>query len=239
MSDNSRAFNKQTTTFRLWLVRHGATSWNAEGRFCGASDPPLSLAGQEQAYWLSQQLQTASLTAIYSSDLLRAKQTAEQIVSLCLPVQSTTLWRELAFGDWEGLTYAEIVALPEQDLSFFTDPLHCAPPSGESLTDLSQRVQRGLALLVDVARSLVQAGKPVHDFVLVSHAGPLRVLLCQLLHVPVEYQWQFQLAPGSLSALDLSSGPDEEVFASLALLNMHMPKVSDEEKEKHTEREAL
>jgi broad specificity phosphatase PhoE len=92
--------------------------------------------------------------------------------------------------------------------------------------DLSRRVRQGLTLLVDAAHSVVQAGKPLHDFVLVSHAGPLRVLLCQLLHVPVVYQWQFQLAPGSLSALDLSFAPDEELFASLALLNMQMPRLS-------------
>jgi len=226
MTDDARVLDKQTTAFRLWLVRHGTTIWNAEGRFCGASDPPLSPAGQEQAHWLAQQLQTTALTAIYSSDLQRARQTAELIGSQRLPVQSTALWRELAFGDWEGLTYAEIVALPEHDLRFFTDPLHFAPPSGESLMDLSRRVRQGLTLLVDAAHSVVQAGKPLHDFVLVSHAGPLRVLLCQLLHVPVVYQWQFQLAPGSLSALDLSLAPDEELFASLALLNMQMPRLS-------------
>jgi broad specificity phosphatase PhoE len=239
MVGDASMFDRRTIELRLWLVRHGTTTWNAEGRFCGASDPPLSSVGQEQAHWLSQQLQTVPLTAVYCSDLQRAHQTAEQIAGQRLLVQSTTLWRELAFGDWEGLTYAEIVALPGQDLRFFTDPLHFAPPSGESLMDLSQRVQRGLTLLVDAARSLVQAGKPLHDFVLVSHAGPLRVLLCQLLHVPLVYQWQFQLAPGSLSALDLSLAPGEEVFASLALLNMQMPRVSGEEKEKHTEREAL
>ncbi|HEY4389289.1 MAG TPA: histidine phosphatase family protein, partial [Ktedonobacteraceae bacterium] len=199
MSDEINAYGEHPGSFRLWLVRHGATIWNAEGRFCGASDIPLSPQGEQQARWLSQQLQPTKIAAIYSSDLLRARQTAEQIAQQ-LPVQSTALWRELAFGRWEGLTYAEITALPENDLRFFSDALQFAPPGGESLMALNQRVQQAFTLLV----AATHAHKSPCDVILVSHGGPLRVLLCQLLHVPLTYQWQFQLAPGSLSALDLS-----------------------------------
>ncbi len=223
MTGDSLSLEANTGSFRLWLVRHGATTWNLEGRFCGESDIPLSPLGLEQALWLRGQLQSARIMTIYSSDLVRARLTAELLAPQYLSVAATALWRELAFGRWEGLTYAEIAALPENDLRFFTDSLHFAPPAGESLLDLSRRVQQGFALLLEAAHATALAGNRLDDVVLVSHGGPLRVLLCQLLHVPLEYQWQFQLAPGSLSAFDLSLAPDAvSPFASLALLNLSM-----------------
>ena len=231
MADEIKAHGEPSGTFRLWLVRHGATIWNAGGRFCGASDIPLSPQGEAQASWLNQQLSSAKIAAISSSDLLRARQTAERIARQQVPIQFTALWRELAFGHWEGLTYAEITALPANDLRFFSDALHFAPPGGESLLELSQRVQQALALIIADASARIAAHESPGDIVLVSHGGPLRVLLCLLLHVPLEYQWQFQLAPGSLSALDLSPAPGEDLpIASLALLNMQSPSEALKEK---------
>jgi broad specificity phosphatase PhoE len=221
MTDQIKSQEKPLGPLRLWLVRHGATAWNAEGRFCGTSDIPLSPQGEEQARWLGQQLSSARIAAIHASDLLRARQTAEQIAGQQVPLYFTALWRELAFGRWEGLTYAEIAALPANDLRFFDDSLHFAPPEGESLTEL----QRALTLLVADAHARIAAHGPLQNLVLVSHGGPLRVLLCLLLHVPLVYQWQFQLAPGSLSALDLSLTLGEELpLASLALLNLQSSK---------------
>jgi broad specificity phosphatase PhoE len=203
---------------RLWLVRHGETAWNAEGRFCGISDLPLSLRGEQQVQWLRKEFRGRNIAGVYASDLLRARQTAEQLA--LLPIQSSGLWREISFGRWEGLTYREIRDLPENDLRFFTDPVKVAPPEGETLLELAGRVREGLMeLMVDAERAQSR-----QEMVLVSHAGPLRVLLCLLLHVPLEYHWQFQLAPGSYSALDLSLvGTGELPIASLALLNMQPP----------------
>jgi alpha-ribazole phosphatase len=224
MADEIKPQEEPSGSFRLWLVRHGATIWNAEGRFCGESDIPLSAQGEAQARWLSQRLSSVNVAAIYASDLLRARQTAEQIARQQVPLHFTALWRELDFGRWEGLTYSEIVALPANDLRFFNDSLHFAPPGGESLTDLSQRVQQAFTTLVADARES-------RDLVLVSHGGALRVLLCLLLHVPLVYQWQFQLAPGSLSALDLTPALGEDLpFASLALLNLQSPSEALKEK---------
>lgn len=201
---------------RLWLVRHGITQWNSEQRFCGHSDIPLSPEGRRQAQWLGRRLRLERIAAVYSSDLLRARQTAE-IIALPQRVQVSVAaaWRELSFGTWEGLTYGQIVQRHGRQPDFFTDPVHAAPPGGESLTDLVLRVQLAFTELVWEHEGAI---------VLVSHGGPLRVLLCVLLGMPLERQWQLRLAPGSLSALDILPPVEGAApVATLALLNEQRP----------------
>src|SRR4051794_28226885 len=90
--------NPLQSSRRLWLIRHGATIWNSEQRFCGCSDIPLSDQGREQAAWLADYLHSASIGIIYSSDLLRARQTAEIIShAQSVPIQVSAAWRELDF----------------------------------------------------------------------------------------------------------------------------------------------
>jgi alpha-ribazole phosphatase len=206
---------------RLWLVRHGVTQWNVEQRFCGHSDIPLSAQGRAQARWLARRLQGEAITTIYTSDLLRARETAEIIAKQYeQPVQISVspAWREIAFGVWEGLTYAQIVQEYGEQQGFFTDPLQCAPPGGEALTDLAQRVWT--AFLAIAFPAVPARG----DAVLVSHGGPLRVLLCRILGMPLERQWQLHIDPGSLSAIDLVPVRGEITpLATLALLNAQRP----------------
>lgn len=201
-------------TRRLWLVRHGITSWNMQRRFCGHTDIPLSAQGRVQARWLAQQLQEEAISTIYTSDLTRARETAEIIASQSIEavqVKLSAAWREINFGAWEGLTYAEIAKQFEDQLGFFTDPEHYSPPNGESLAHLLQRVQDELTT---IARN---GDLPIEgDVVIVSHGGPLRVLLCSLLGMPLERQWQLRLDPGSLSAIDLL--PIHELPAPRAIL---------------------
>ena len=207
-------------TRRLWLVRHGLTRWNTQQRFCGHSDIPLSAGGRVQARWLARRLQEEAIAVIYTSDLARARETAETIASQstqAVPVKVSTAWREIDFGAWEGLTYAEIAEQFKDQLGFFTDPEQCSPPGGESLAHMLQRV---MAELAAIARSDDRSIEG--DVVIVSHGGPLRVLLCSMLGMPLERQWQIRLDPGSLSAIDLL--PIHEPWtpqAILALLNVH------------------
>lgn len=190
-------------TQRLWLVRHGSTQWNSTHRLCGHSDIPLSPTGRTQARWLARRLRHEPVRAIYSSDLSRARETAEAIVaqqSNPVPIHYSAAWREINFGAWEGLTYATIAEQYPEQLAFFTEPEQHSPSGGESLTAMLQRVQAALLAL------LMQAEQG--DIVLVAHGGPLRALLCQCLHMPLNSQWQLRLDPGSLSCLDIVM-PDE------------------------------
>jgi broad specificity phosphatase PhoE len=92
----------------LLLVRHGETDWNADGRLQGHTDRPLSDYGRRQAQQLAGELEAEELDAIYSSDLTRARETAEIVgARLGLPVELDPDLREKDWGNWEGLTIVE------------------------------------------------------------------------------------------------------------------------------------
>ncbi len=197
---------------RIWLVRHGQTAWNEQQRFCGCTDIPLSATGRRQARWLATCLRSMSIAAIYSSDLNRARETAELIAKKRqIDVVVSPAWREIAFGTWEGLTYAEVATLFKNQLGFFTDPAYYAPPEGETLTDVLQRVLPALTFIMQQTHS--------GDVVVVSHGAVLRGLLCSLLGMPLSHQWQLRLDTGSLSAIDVSLDKNGSSLTSLATLN--------------------
>jgi 2,3-bisphosphoglycerate-dependent phosphoglycerate mutase len=182
---------------RLLLVRHGETAWNAVGRLQGQTPLPLNARGQRQAVALTRAIATESVQAVYSSDLQRARQTAHSIATaLGLLVQHEAGWREMAFGRWEGLTWAEIQQRDPAALAAWqADSLHVAPPEGETLAQVHERVKAAFAGLI--------AAHQGHTVVVVSHGGPLRLLLCLTLGLPPQAHWRFMLHPGSLSALHL------------------------------------
>src|SRR2546426_7616641 len=134
-------------TRRLWLVRHGLTEWNTQQRYCGHRDIPLSAQGRAQALWLAERLQKEMISAIYTSDLVRARETAEVIAHQRTPavqIMVSAAWRELNFGEWEGLTYTQIAEQFKDQLGFFTDPEHHSPPNGELVANLQPRVKDAL-----------------------------------------------------------------------------------------------
>jgi adenosylcobinamide kinase/adenosylcobinamide-phosphate guanylyltransferase len=155
----------------------------------------LNAVGHRQAAALARRLADEPIDAIYASDLQRAWQTAEAVAAHHdLPVHRDPRLRELHFGIWEGLTYAEIEAQdPEALAAWREDPLNVAPPEGETLAELAQRVA---ALRADL-----EAAHPEETALLVSHNGVLRVLICQALGLPPENYWQFHMSNASLSDL--------------------------------------
>lgn len=182
---------------KLVLVRHGETVWNAAGCFQGQTDVPLSMTGRRQAAAVVRALGTETVHAVYASDLQRTKETARMIaVPLNLTVQLEPRLREMAFGSWEGLTYAEIQHHdPETLASWQRDPLHVAPPGGETLLQVTDRVRTVLHDIGAVCRE--------QTVVLVAHGGPIRILLCLALGLPPQAHWQFAIHPSSLSELQV------------------------------------
>jgi len=197
---------------RIWLVRHGETAWNEHRRFCGYTDIPLSPLGLRQAHKLASQLQHKPITAIYSSDLSRARETAD-IIAKKRPIDIivSPAWREIYFGAWEGLTYDEIATSFHEQRGFFTDPEHSAPPQGETLTEVLQRVIPALHEIMQRAHH--------GEIMLVSHGGVLRGLLCSLLGMPLRNQWQLRIDTGSLSAIDISLDEHGDLLVALVGLN--------------------
>jgi alpha-ribazole phosphatase len=156
----------------FYLVRHGQTDWNKEGRYQGQANTPLNVTGQEQARRIAAKLAHRRVDAIYSSDLDRARCTAEAVAEqLELPVRLDRRLREINHGEWEGMLFTDIVRQYGREIQEReTNPLQARAPGGESVTELAQRV---LAAADDIAQS-----HPGETVVLVSHGLSLAVLVC-------------------------------------------------------------
>jgi probable phosphoglycerate mutase len=156
----------------LFLVRHGETDWNAAGRWQGQTDVPLNARGREQAREVAERLRAGGIAAIASSDLLRARATAEIVASeLGLEVSHLdAALRERRFGCFEGLTREEVAArFPEAWARYLADP-GPAPPGGESRDELIGR------LLPAVASAVARLPGPL---LVVMHGGAMRALLAE------------------------------------------------------------
>lgn len=157
---------------RLLLVRHGQSTWNAEGRWQGWSDPPLSPLGESQATEGADALVDidAHLTEVRSSDLVRARSTAEVMAArLGLgPVVTDPDLREYHVGHWEGRTRPEIQAGWPDELAAWRAGTIVATPGGETRVHFEARV--GAALLR-------MAGSGAHSdgsVVVATHGGVIR-----------------------------------------------------------------
>jgi broad specificity phosphatase PhoE len=193
---------------RLFLVRHGESPSNRELRYLGRRDEPLTEAGMRQAECLATALSGLPLAAVYASPLQRAAQTGLRIAEgLGLPLVNEPRLIEQRFGDWEGLTRAEVMARggEERDwlLRWERDP-EAVPPDGESLAAVKTRV---LALLADLS-----AAHPGAWVTLVSHVSPIKALLCAALGAPLTAARRLFLDPGTLSVVDWGEAPVMRLF---------------------------
>ena len=157
----------------LILARHGQTDWNIEGRWQGHSDTPLNATGLEQARLLAGELAGERFAAIYSSDLQRARVTAETVARpLGLSVHTDPRLRELNMGAWEGRLVTELPALtPEAWAERQRNPIDSRPPGGESVRELAGRVIPAIA-------SICAAHPAGARLLIISHGLALAVFLC-------------------------------------------------------------
>jgi len=157
----------------LWLVRHGQTEWNLEGRYQGQADVPLNAAGMQQAQTLAAELAGQPFDAIYSSDLQRARVTAETIGrSLNLPVHTDVRLREINQGQWEGKIYRDLLnCYSAEMLARGENPYGFRPPDGETAGEVALRV-------IMVADEIFEA-YPKGRVIIVSHALALAALYCK------------------------------------------------------------
>ncbi|HEU5226816.1 MAG TPA: histidine phosphatase family protein [Ktedonobacteraceae bacterium] len=197
---------------RLVLVRHGETLANREYRYIGARDDALSERGLAQAESLADALAFLPVNAVYCSPLQRAYRTALPIAArhqAQVQVQDELI--EGRFGRWEGMTRAEVLALgteEEQRLRAWERDPSIAPPDGESFAAVRLRVY-----------TLVERLAQIHadqTIVLVSHVGPIKVLLCEALNAPLSSMFRIFLDPATISVVDW-----REPYPIVRLLNSH------------------
>jgi len=185
---------------RVLLVRHGETPWNAEGRYQGQTDIPLSAVGEEQARKLGARLADVEITRAMASPLSRARRTAELALGIARESMLTidAGLSEIHHGTWEGKLAGEIAADDgERFASWRSAPESVLMPGagGESLQHVLDRawpaLQRACAGLGDSDTLLV-----------VAHDAVNRVLLCKILGIPLSRLWGFRQAPTTLNLLE-------------------------------------
>ena len=180
---------------RVLAIRHGETDWNVDGRIQGQLDVPLNAMGRWQVHRLALALADEDIAAIYSSDLLRALETAQAVARGCgRPIVTDTGLRERGFGEFEGLSYAEISrrwpALSERWRR--RDPTFGAP-GGETLNDF---YARSVAAATQLA-----ARHPGQTIALVSHGGVMDCLYRAASRVALDAPRSWQLGNASINRL--------------------------------------
>lgn len=186
---------------KILLARHGETQWNAEGRYQGQMDIPLSEIGLAQARKLGERLRDVPITRAVASPLARAKVTAELALEEHRAAQLVfdPDLQEIAHGDWEGLLASEIRERdPELLRAWREAPETVQMPGGESLQQVLDRAWPALVRACE--------GLGADDTLLVvAHDAVNRVLLCQIMGLPLARLWSFRQAPTTVNLLE---GPD-------------------------------
>ena len=185
------------TVTRLLLVRHGATAATEEDRFSGSTGAELSERGRWQVMRLGERLSRQNITAIYSSPLSRALETARILAGHCRlePVMRDGL-REIGHGHWEGMRREDVEQqFGAEYAAWEADPFTFAPAGGESGVAV-------LARALPVMREIVTA-HPGGQLLVVSHKATLRLLLSSLLAFdPRGYRDRLEQSPACLNVVD-------------------------------------
>jgi len=196
----------------VYLVRHGAVVGAETRRFIGHLDVPLSAHGEEQVAAVARRLAGVPLAAVYSSDLMRTRQSADLVAAPhgLRPVALVGL-REFAMGQWEGLTAEEIRALaPDSFAAWMADVGRFQFPGGENLEQVAARSWEAFEDIV--------AAHEGERVAIVAHGGSLRAILCRALGVALDRLLALGQDYAGLSMLERPAGA-----WSLALLNHHEP----------------
>jgi probable phosphoglycerate mutase len=162
-------------TTHVVIIRHGQSRGNAEGRFGGHTDTPLSARGLRQAEATAKALATEKFSAIYSSDLPRAIQTASVLARVAnVPLEPTDALRERSVGVMEGLTFEEAAERhPEQYQALLRRDFEHVILGGESYRQTLDRASRQL----DEAIAKHKGGR----IALIAHTGTICILILHLM----------------------------------------------------------
>ncbi len=179
---------------RLILIRHGKTDYSSQSRYCGFTNPPLNNKGIRQSKKLAAKLKDIRIDKVYSSDLIRAYQTAK-IIFKNNSIEKLADLREMNFGLFEGLKYQDIVRkYPTLYRDWVDNPEKVKIPNGEGLKHLNRRVKQRLSFILSQNEG--------ETIVFVSHSGPIRVILCDALNFDLNMFWQIRQEIGALNIID-------------------------------------
>ncbi|MGC9314383.1 MAG: histidine phosphatase family protein [bacterium] len=171
----------------IYLIRHGETASNVEGRFRGRADIPLSENGVRQSIALGESMRNIALTAIYSSPLARSIQTAEKLAfGRNIDVMPHPKFQNIDLGEWTDRPRSEIMGkYPAMWKRWITEPEDMALPGGESVMDVQHRCGEGIRNLVQVHQG--------ESIAVVSHRAVLKPLLADIIGIVKPFFWKLHL----------------------------------------------
>jgi len=183
------------TPLRLLLVRHGETQFTAQRRYSGRGDIPLTERGLAQAGAVARRLAAIGrpIDAVVTSPLERCVRTAE-IVAAGAPIAVDDDLVECDFGEWEGLTFADVRSRWPDEVAGWLASTATAPPGGEALDAVAVRVERAVARL--------RTNQPSGVVVVVSHVSPIKLVLRDALDAGAGFLHRCHLDPAGLSTVD-------------------------------------
>jgi broad specificity phosphatase PhoE len=203
----------------LFLVRHGRTGWNKEQIFRGTKDVPLDAVGKEEALLVGERLKGEGITAVFSSPLSRAKETAEAIARFhSLEVQVMAGLNDLHFGEWEGLPLLAVKKqYPDLYHQWLQQPHRVIFPAGEGLDAVRSRAMK-------VVEEIIER-HPQETVALVSHRVVLKVVICTLLGLDNSHFWNIGQ---DTTAVNCFHNKDGKWIVALLNDTCHLKRVGEE-----------
>jgi len=188
---------------KIYVVRHGETTWNKEEVFRGRKDIPLNDTGLWQAERTGAFFSDKGVSAIYSSPLARARQTASKIGEVSrVPVKVNDSFTDMDFGPWEGLSLATVQERFPQPLDTWRNyPHRFRIPGAETLARVRKRVEKGLqkAVADGLTEGLTNGPTDGRAVVIVTHRVICKLLILHFLGVSNRFFWKIKCDPASIT----------------------------------------
>ncbi len=209
---------------KLFLIRHGQTRWNLEGRYQGDRDIELNRTGIKQAGLAAKYLSGVSFESIYSSPLKRAARTADIINGKRkLDIRVADDLREVDFGKWEGLKFQEINKRYREDYhKWLEDPYNNRPTGGEGFRELTKRTVR-------VIDSIISENPDGSSIAVVTHGGVILSLIVSWLQIPLPRWKSLIQRQGAINIAVIDRG-----FPYISAINYtgHLRKIYDDSEDR-------
>ena len=182
---------------RFFIIRHGETGWNVQGRFQGSRDTELNERGLGQSRRTADYLEGHKFDAVVSSPLRRALTLGEMIAGNCgIKVEIVPAFTEINHGDWEGCLSSEVRERWPQLLKTWHESPHTVVMPGEGGESIRAVQLRAAAAADDLAR------RYSGDVCVVAHDAVIKALVCHFLDTPLSAFWRFQIANCGLTIVE-------------------------------------
>ena len=208
---------------RIFLIRHGETNWNKEGRFQGQIDIPLNENGKDQARKTFEYLRNISFNKAFSSSMHRPYETAQIILqnNKDLKIEKIDSLVEISHGLWEGKLESEIKEnWPRLLKNWHNKPEEVIMPEGESIKDVSERS-------IEAFNDICLSQKDNDLTLLVAHDAVNKTLICNILGLNYSNIWMIKQGNGGITVIDLFNDPSKPPVISALNITTHLGGIID------------